>query len=108
MAATSSAAETAAPAASAVSSDLSAATQRALKADVMDYPDHKVLETPLRLSGEVVKGFGRGSKELGIPTANLPVESLGDALDDIPPGVYYGWASVGSHAPCKMVMSIGW
>ena len=90
------------------SSDLSAATQRALKAEVMEYPDRNVLETPLRLAGEVVKGFGRGSKELGIPTANLPVESLGDALDDIPPGVYYGWASVGDHEPCKMVMSIGW
>jgi riboflavin kinase len=23
---------------------------------------------PIQLSGEVVKGFGRGSKELGIPT----------------------------------------
>ncbi len=76
----------------------------------MDYPDHRLLDSPLLLSGEVVKGFGRGSKELGIPTANLPVEALGNALDEIPAGVYYGWASVGSHdsEPCKMVMSIGW
>ena len=26
--------------------------------------------------GTVVKGFGRGSKELGVPTANLDSESL--------------------------------
>ena len=26
---------------------------------------------PLFMEGEVVKGFGRGSKELGIPTANF-------------------------------------
>jgi riboflavin kinase len=25
---------------------------------------------PLKLTGTVVKGFGRGSKELGIPTGN--------------------------------------
>jgi FAD synthase len=89
---------------------LSSAAQKALSAKVMPYPDQRVLETPLLLSGEVVKGFGRGSKELGVPTANLPVEALGNVLDDIPAGVYYGWASVGSDgsAPCKMVMSIGW
>lgn len=27
---------------------------------------------PLKLTGTVVKGFGRGSKELGIPTGNWP------------------------------------
>ncbi|CBZ55530.1 Riboflavin kinase / FAD synthetase domain containing protein, related [Neospora caninum Liverpool] len=30
-----------------------------------------VLATPVLVSGEVVKGFGRGSKMLGIPTANV-------------------------------------
>ena len=89
---------------------LSPAAQKALSANIMDYPDHRMLDEPLLLSGEVVKGFGRGSKELGIPTANLPVEALGNSLDEIPAGVYYGWASVGDTdaEPCKMVMSIGW
>jgi riboflavin kinase len=32
---------------------------------------------PLFLVGGVIKGFGRGSKELGIPTANLPLSALG-------------------------------
>lgn len=34
------------------------------------------LEPIWKLKGKVVKGFGRGSKELGIPTANLDAASL--------------------------------
>ena len=34
------------------------------------------LEPVWKLKGKVVKGFGRGSKELGIPTANLDAASL--------------------------------
>ena len=34
------------------------------------------LEPVWKLKGKVVKGFGRGSKELGIPTANLDAGSL--------------------------------
>ncbi len=34
------------------------------------------MEPPWTLKGTVVKGFGRGSKELGIPTANLDSASL--------------------------------
>jgi riboflavin kinase len=50
---------------------------------------------PLRLSGPVVKGFGRGSKELQIPTANIPVEGLSvGGCSDIESGVYYGFASL--------------
>ena len=30
------------------------------------------LEHPIFLFGDVVKGFGRGSRQLGIPTANFP------------------------------------
>ena len=32
--------------------------------------------TPVYLTGMVVHGFGRGSKELGIPTANLDKEAV--------------------------------
>jgi riboflavin kinase len=57
----------------------------------------------------VVAGFGRGSKELGVPTANLDVDALGAALDGVPPGIYFGWANVGDDARVhQMVMSIGW
>lgn len=52
---------------------------------------------PYRMEGKVISGFGRGSKELGIPTANLPVDesdSSSSWITDIPSGVYFGWASL--------------
>ncbi|CAD6449385.1 2156af56-60de-4431-81d5-ca79ac8cd4e7 [Sclerotinia trifoliorum] len=48
---------------------------------------------PLRMQGEVVSGFGRGSKELGIPTANLPVTNV-PWIDTAPSGVYFGYAAL--------------
>lgn len=68
---------------------------------------------PLRLSGPVVKGFGRGSKELGIPTANIPIEGLSvGGCADVESGVYFGYASIklGDAEPevFPQVMSIGW
>ena len=71
---------------------------------------------PLRLSGPVVKGFGRGSKELQIPTANIPISGLNvGGCSDIESGVYFGFASLypsaaAADAPTvfPMVMSIGW
>ena len=73
-----------------------------------DYTGGKPLSEPLRVKGEVVKGFGRGSKELGIPTANLPIEALGEAVDSLESGVYVGWAAISGKGPYKMVMSVGW
>ncbi|EJT80867.1 riboflavin kinase [Gaeumannomyces tritici R3-111a-1] len=50
---------------------------------------------PLKMEGKVISGFGRGSKELGIPTANLPVdEAVTPWIADIKSGVYFGWASL--------------
>ncbi|KAI1494844.1 riboflavin kinase [Biscogniauxia mediterranea] len=50
---------------------------------------------PLRMEGEVISGFGRGSKELGIPTANLPVDATQTPwIADARSGVYFGWASL--------------
>ena len=70
----------------------------------------RALSPPPLLAGTVVTGFGRGSKELGVPTANLDVGALGAALDGIAPGIYFGWARVGDDARAahEMVMSIGW
>ncbi|KAF7717633.1 Uncharacterized protein PECH_002991 [Penicillium ucsense] len=45
---------------------------------------------PIRLSGPVIKGFGRGSKELGIPTANIPADDLSEEHPELTTGVYYG------------------
>ncbi|KAJ5101521.1 hypothetical protein NUU61_003743 [Penicillium alfredii] len=49
---------------------------------------------PVRLSGPVIKGFGRGSKDLGIPTANIPADDLSEKYPDLTTGVYYGVVSL--------------
>ncbi|CAG0887494.1 unnamed protein product [Cyprideis torosa] len=63
---------------------------------------------PYFTSGEVVRGFGRGSREIGCPTANFSQA----VVDDLPPsfatGIYFGWASINGGPVYKMVMSVGW
>jgi len=63
---------------------------------------------PWFISGPVIKGFGRGSKVLGIPTANLPAENFSDVVSEHTSGVYFGWAGLSTRGVYKMVMSIGW
>ncbi|WVZ23338.1 hypothetical protein V8G54_001882 [Vigna mungo] len=63
---------------------------------------------PWYIGGPVVKGFGRGSKVLGIPTANLSTKGYSDLLSEHPAGVYFGWAGLPARGVFKMVMSIGW
>jgi riboflavin kinase len=63
---------------------------------------------PLCFSGPVIHGFGRGSKQLGCPTANIPMEKYKDELSAIHNGVYYGYASVAKGPVYSMVMNIGW
>ncbi|KAF2862240.1 riboflavin kinase [Piedraia hortae CBS 480.64] len=54
---------------------------------------------PIRLSGKVVNGFGRGSKELGVPTANIPLSGLSvGGHENIQSGVFFGWAGL---TPCQ-------
>lgn len=63
---------------------------------------------PWHIGGPVIKGFGRGSKVLGIPTANLSTEGYLELLSEHPSGVYFGWAGLPKRGIYKMVMSIGW
>ncbi|KAH0841527.1 hypothetical protein AYO21_01230 [Fonsecaea monophora] len=49
---------------------------------------------PIKLCGPVIKGFGRGSKELGIPTANIPTEGLSTEHPTLPSGIYYGFVGL--------------
>ncbi|KAI8147688.1 hypothetical protein BJV82DRAFT_642995 [Fennellomyces sp. T-0311] len=65
---------------------------------------------PHNVSGTVVSGFGRGSKELGIPTANLSEDALNAMCTEFTTGVYYGWAQIGKKGSevYPMVMSLGW
>ncbi|KAI5479830.1 hypothetical protein MNV49_002642 [Pseudohyphozyma bogoriensis] len=49
---------------------------------------------PIYLEGWVERGFGRGSKDLGCPTANLPDSSIAPYATTLSTGVYYGFARV--------------
>jgi FAD synthase len=52
-------------------------------------------ETPVVLPAvTVVKGFQRGSKELGCPTANLSMDELGAVGEGLETGIYYGIATL--------------
>ncbi|WWD18178.1 hypothetical protein CI109_102627 [Kwoniella shandongensis] len=57
-------------------------------------PDAPETPYPLFLEGSVTKGFGRGARFLGIPTANLPDESLSPLNDLQMTGIYYGFARI--------------
>lgn len=46
---------------------------------------------PIIEKSQVISGFGRGSSELGIPTANIPIN---EALNKLEPGIYYGWCQL--------------
>ncbi|TFK43181.1 riboflavin kinase [Crucibulum laeve] len=83
-------------------------------------PDIPEAPFPIALNGLVQKGFGRGGKDLGCPTANLPDESIAPISSVAKTGVYYGYAQVLSppdgHSKLTeeeskvlpMVMSLGW
>jgi len=72
-------------------------------------PSQKVFSClPYFVSGPIIKGFGRGSKELGIPTANFPMEVVKTIPKELDQGVYYGWANIDNGEVHKVVLSIGW
>ncbi|CAE7755244.1 RFK, partial [Symbiodinium microadriaticum] len=64
-------------------------------------------ETPIVLGANVVHGFKRGSKELGIPTANLDMNELGPEGDALDTGIYFGWAKLRDQY-YQSVVSVGW
>jgi riboflavin kinase len=71
------------------------------------YEGEYKLSDPLILEADVVHGFKRGSKELGIPTANLNMEKLGEAGQSLNTGIYYGYAELRGNS-YSAVVSIGW
>ena len=60
----------------------------------------KWLDPPCFLSGDVVAGFGRGSKQLGIPTANFP-ENVVRALPNAFKTGQWKQASKDRHFRCR-------
>ncbi|KAF8803851.1 riboflavin kinase [Phlegmacium glaucopus] len=83
-------------------------------------PETPEFPYPIALAGAVQKGFGRGGKDLGCPTANLPDDSILSISSVAKTGVYYGYAQIippPEHAAdfrlddikvLPMVMSLGW
>lgn len=54
-------------------------------------------QLPIRIVSKVVRGYGRGSKDLGIPTANVSREDLFCSIgsfDELPTGIYWGFARI--------------
>ncbi|EED92333.1 predicted protein [Thalassiosira pseudonana CCMP1335] len=81
-----------------------------------DYPWESI-NPILRLRGPVATGYGRGGKQLGVPTANLPASLFQSALEDVATGVYFGWAvveapstdsTIGRNTPIKAVVNVGY
>ncbi|CAD5122107.1 DgyrCDS10557 [Dimorphilus gyrociliatus] len=62
----------------------------------------------VKLQGKVVRGFGRGSKEIGIPTANFEQSVVESLPTEFPCGIYFGWAKLNNEPVRKMVVSAGW
>ena len=72
------------------------------------YKDSEIIfEKPIVLKAEVVHGFKRGSKELGIPTANLSMDQLGELGENLNTGIYFGWTHL-KDSVYPSVTSVGW
>jgi FAD synthase len=68
---------------------------------------------PIRMMSTVVRGYGRGSSELGIPTANLDQTEgkfhCTQPFEDLPTGIYWGFARIGNDPTAyKTACSIGY
>lgn len=83
----------------------SAVAYRLFIVDLLAMPGQSL---PYFSKGVVVKGFGRGSKDLGCPTANFTEDVVDNLPEELPTGVYYGFGQVDGGEVHKMVMSIGW
>lgn len=69
------------------------------------YDKERIIYTdPMYVTSIVVHGFGRGSKELGIPTANLNMDTI---TDDFETGIYFSWALLNKKVYAA-VISIGY
>lgn len=65
--------------------------------------EYKKIDNLILAQGVVETGYGRGSKKLGFPTANLPHFDKEISKSDIMDGVYIGWARIQSEStlfPC--------
>lgn len=63
-------------------------------------------QLPFFARGTVVHGFGRGSKELGVPTANFPDDVVENLPEQLSCGVYCGFATVNDDTVYPMVSGV--
>lgn len=75
--------------------------------------DHAMSQIlPIRMTSRVVRGYGRGSKELGIPTANLDTMQLQFSkqvtLAEFPTGIYWGVSRIADHSVYTAAVSVGY
>ena len=74
----------------------------------MSMSNIKPLKSLILAQGVVANGYGRGSKKLGFPTANLPHFDKELTTENVMNGVYYGWARIQSGPEVfKCVANIG-
>jgi len=67
-----------------------------------------ILPYIIHLKGPVANGYGRGSKTLGFPTANLPYFNDSLTESNLSNGVYCGWGKVSnSNSIYKCISNIG-
>ncbi|KAG5999649.1 riboflavin kinase [Claviceps maximensis] len=67
----------------------------ALEAEAIGPDSGPISPYPCTMEGEVIRGYGRGSADLGVPTANLPVDSSrAPWISATKSGVYFGYAAL--------------
>lgn len=76
-----------------------------LTEDILSWRIFYIFKKYMYIHGTVVKGFGRGSKYLNIPTANISYSNL--TSTDIMPGIYFGISKLKKKI-YKTVVSIGY
>merc|ERR1712126_338692 len=88
---------------------------------LVDHQTHRLLVSSLRsmmelssissflphyAKGPIVQGFGRGSTQLGFPTANFPEDVIEKLPSQLIGGIYWGLAQVDCGPVHDMVMSV--
>jgi len=72
---------------------VSTASFRATRPSIVG-PDTPEPPFPIRLEGYIQRGFGRGGRDLGCHTANLPEDALEPITSVAKTGIYFGYAQV--------------
>ncbi|GMM33391.1 riboflavin kinase [Saccharomycopsis crataegensis] len=70
---------------------------------IVPIPDVPSEPYPLKEASHIVSGFGRGSSDLGIPTANVPISTLSEEFRSLEPGVYFGFCRLKENKQTELV-----